>query len=69
VTTRRVLTVLVGERSDFTAECLWLSLPEEYRVWAVFYTDFLPAYHAVIPNDRHVSGGKGDGLTNHIERF
>jgi insertion element IS1 protein InsB len=67
--TRRVLAVVVGDRSEFAARCLWLSLPQAYRDRAVFHTDFLPAYRAVLPEERHAAGGKGDGLTSHIERF
>ena len=67
--TRRVLAMVVGDRSDFTAECLWRSLPADVRERAVCCTDFLRAYQAVIPPAHHLPGGKGDGLTNHIERF
>ena len=67
--TRRVVAAVVGDRSEFTAECLWLSLPDEYRAEAVFCTDFLPAYRAVIPEGRHAAAGKDAGLTNHVERF
>lgn len=67
--TRRVVAVVVGDRSEFTAECLWLSLPDEYRERAVFHTDFLPAYQAVLPEERHAAAGKEAGLTNHVERF
>ena len=67
--TRRVLAMVVGDRSAFTAECLWLSLPEAVRDHTVCRTDFLAAYRAVIPAGQHVAGGKGDGLTSHVERF
>jgi len=67
--TRRVLAMVVGDRSEFTARCLWESLPEAYRDEAVFRTDFLPAYRAVIPEERHAAAGKDAGLTNHVERF
>jgi insertion element IS1 protein InsB len=67
--TRRVLAMVVGDRSDFTARCLWESLPAAYRDEAVFCTDFLPAYRAVIPEERHAAAGKDAGLTNHVERF
>jgi insertion element IS1 protein InsB len=67
--TRRVLAMVVGDRSDFTARCLWESLPAGYRDEAVFCTDFLPAYRAVIPEERHAAAGKDAGLTNHVERF
>jgi insertion element IS1 protein InsB len=67
--TRRVVALVVGDRSDFTARCLWDLLPAEYREHAVFCTDFLPSYRAVIPEDRHAAAGKDAGLTNHVERF
>ena len=67
--TRRVVGMIVGDRSDFTAQCLWESLPEEYQATAVVCTDFLAAYRAAVPVDRHVAAGKDAGLTNHVERF
>ena len=67
--TRQVVALIVGDRSDFTAECLWLALPDEYRDGATVHTDFLAAYRAIVPRSQHTPGGKGDGLTNHIERF
>jgi insertion element IS1 protein InsB len=67
--TRRVVAMVTGDRSEFTAECLRLALPAEYRDGAVFCTDLLPSYRAVIPEDRHAAAGKDAGLTNHIERF
>lgn len=67
--TRRVVAMVTGDRSEFTAECLWLALPEAYRAGAIFCTDFLPAYRAVVPEDRHAAAGKDAGLTAHVERF
>jgi insertion element IS1 protein InsB len=67
--TRRVVALVVGDRSEFTAQCLWDLLPADYQADAVFCTDFLPSYRTVIPGDRHAAAGKEDGLTNHIERF
>ena len=67
--TRRVVAVVVGDRSEFTAQCLWDLLPAAYREHAVFCTDVLPSYRAVIPDDRHAAAGKEEGLTNHVERF
>jgi IS1 family transposase len=67
--TRRVVALTIADRSDFTAECLWWSLPPAIRDHAVCYTDFLHAYQTVIPADQHVPSDKGDGRTNHIERF
>lgn len=67
--TRRVVAVVVGDRSEFAAWCLGHSRPDDYRERAVFRTDFLPAYRAVIPQGRHVPGGTGDGVTSYVERF
>lgn len=61
--------MVIGDRSEFTARCLWEELPEEYREGAICCTDFLAAYAAVVPEGRQAPGGKGDGLTNHVERF
>ena len=33
------------------------------------FTDFWDAYQKVLPQDQHLATGKGDGETNHIERF
>ena len=67
--TRRVVAMDVGDRSAFTAQCPWDLLPAEYRERAVFCTDLLPSYRAALPDDRHASAGKEEGLTNHVERF
>ena len=57
--TRQVVALIVGDRSEFTAECLWLALPDEYRDGATVHTDFLAAYRAVVPRGQHTPGGKG----------
>ena len=67
--TRQVVGMAVGERDEFTARCLWESLPTEYRERAIVATDLLPVYEAVVPERWHATGEKGSGLTNHIERF
>ena len=65
---RRVVARIVGGRSDFTAKCLWESLPEEYQATAVVGTDFLAADRAAVPAARPVAGGQDAGWTNHVER-
>ena len=65
----RQVAMVCGGRDEFTAGCLWLSLPGEYRANAVFCTDFLPGYRAVLPEERHATAGKDAGMTNHVERF
>jgi insertion element IS1 protein InsB len=67
--TRQVVGMVVGDRSEDTARRLWEVLPPAYREGGVFCTDFLPAYRAVLPEERHAAAGKEAGLTNHIERF
>ena len=67
--TRQVVAMVAGDRSERTARCLWDALPQGYRDGAIVATDFLPAYRAVVPGERHASAGKEAGLTAHIERF
>ena len=67
--TRQVVAMVAGDRSEFTARCLWDALPDEYRDGATVYSDFWAAYAAVIPESQHVPCDKGDGLTCHVERF
>ena len=67
--TRRVVGAFVGGRDERTAIEFWNSLPAEYRDGAVVHTDFLAAYAAIVPGSRHLPGGKGEGLTSHVERF
>jgi insertion element IS1 protein InsB len=61
--------MVAGDRSEATARALWEALPEAYRDEALFCTGFRAAYAAVLPAERHAPGEKGDGLTNHVERF
>jgi IS1 family transposase len=67
--TRRVLAMVVGDRSADTARRLWDALPAECRDGAVVYTDFLASYQGVIPESQHRAVGKESGRTAHIERF
>jgi insertion element IS1 protein InsB len=67
--TRQVVGMAVGDRDEFTARCLWESLPPGHRERAIVATDLLPIYEAMVPERWHATGGKGSGLTNHIERF
>ena len=67
--TRRVLAMVVGDRSAATARRLWDALPRGYRTGVTVYTDFLASYRAVIPRARHRAVGKDTGLTAHVERF
>ena len=67
--TRQVVAMVCGDRSEQTAQCLWDALPDAYRDRAIVATDFLAAYSAVVPEDRHAPAGKEAGLTAHVERF
>ena len=67
--TRQVVGMVAGDRSEFTARCLWDALPDDYREGAIFCTDFWSAYLAAIPAERHAAAGKDAGLTCHVERF
>ncbi|MBP3953740.1 IS1 family transposase [Gemmata sp. G18] len=67
--TRRVLAMVVGDRSAATAQRLWGALPRGYRTGVTVYTDFLASYRQAIPRARHRAVGKDTGLTAHVERF
>ena len=67
--TRQVVAMAAGDRDEFTARCLWESLPPEYRERAIVATDLLPVYRAIVPERWHATGGKEMGLTAHVERF
>ena len=67
--TRQVVAMAAGDRSAFTARCLWDALPEEYKEGAEVRTDFLAQYAAAVPAGRHRPGGKESGGTAHVERF
>jgi IS1 family transposase len=67
--TRRVVALATGGRSEATARLLGEALPAAYRAGATCFTDFWDAYAAAVPAARHRPGGKGSGMTNHVERF
>jgi insertion element IS1 protein InsB len=67
--TRQVVAMMVGDRSEFTARCLWEAVPERYCDGATAYTDSWRAYQAALPGGHHIACGKEGGLTNHVERF
>ena len=37
--TRQVVAMMVGDRSEATARCLWEALPEEYQEGATVYSE------------------------------
>ena len=69
VTTREIVGVYIGDRSEQGAKGLWNSLPPVYRQCAVCYTDFWSAYNNIFPHSRHKLVGKETGFTSYIERF
>ena len=66
--TRRILAYWLGGRDEYAAGQFWASLPPAWQTLPV-YTDYWSAYPAVVPPTQHRPGGKGEGETNHIERF
>jgi IS1 family transposase len=67
--TRQVVAMAAGGRDEFTARCLWKSLPPQFRERTIVATDLLPVYQTVLPERRHATGGKEMGSTAHGERF
>ena len=66
---REVVALVVGDRSQNTAQALWDALPQAYQEGAICYTDQWEAYAAVIPSAQHYPVTKDSGKTNYIERF
>jgi insertion element IS1 protein InsB len=69
VETREIVAVMIGDRSEKTAQKLWESVPKVYRECAVCYTDFGSAYQQVLPKTRQKSVSKSSGKTRYIETF
>ena len=67
--TRRVLGMVVGDRSAATARRLWDAVPTRVRDGGLVFTDVLASYGAVVPKDQHQAVGTEMGETVHIERF
>ena len=57
-----------GERLHSNGHAKNGKLRSAYKTGLVF-TDFWEAYQKVVPQEQHRATGKGDGQTNHIERF
>ena len=66
---REVVALVVGDRSQVTAQALWDALPPIYRQQAICYTDEWEAYAAVIPAEQHYPVKKQSGKTNSVECF
>jgi insertion element IS1 protein InsB len=65
---RRVVAMIVGDRSESTAQHLRDALPEAYQAGAMILTDSRAACRAIIHAGRHTRCGKGEGKTDHDER-
>jgi hypothetical protein len=61
VVSRRVVAMIVGDRSGDTARCLWDDLPEENQAGARIFTDFWAAYCATIPAGQPTRAARGRG--------
>ena len=66
--TRQVVAYAIGNRGQRTCRLLWGRIPPEYKRGLLF-TDFWDAYQKVLPQEQHRAAGKGEGQTNHVERF
>ncbi len=66
--TRQVVAYAIGNRGQRTCRLLWQRIPAAYKTGLLF-TDFWNAYQKVLPQEQHRVTGKGEGQTNHVERF
>ncbi|BDI33497.1 IS1 transposase [Capsulimonas corticalis] len=66
--TRQIVAYAIGDRGRKTCRILRERIPEAYKT-SLMFTDFWDAYQTVLPDEQHVITDKGDGETNHIERF
>ena len=64
---REVVALVVGDRSQDTAQALWDALPQAYQENAICFTDEWEAYAAVILPAQHRPVKKDSGKTNIIE--
>jgi insertion element IS1 protein InsB len=66
--TRQIVGLALGDRSQQTARQLWESIPVQIRENARVHTDDWEPYKKVIPKKQHASS-KFKKDTNHMERF
>ena len=66
--TRQIVGWTLGDRSLQSACDLRATLPKGYRGRAT-RSDFWEAYATAFPKHTHRGCGKGDGETNHVERW
>jgi IS1 family transposase/DNA-directed RNA polymerase subunit RPC12/RpoP len=60
-TTRQVVAVYAGGRSEKDAKAFWNEVPESYRSGCEIYTDEWQAYAAAIPQENHFAVKKSLG--------
>ena len=61
--TRRVLGMVVGDRSADTARRLWDAIPDAARDGSLVYTNVLASYGAALPAGQHLAVGEETGQT------
>jgi IS1 family transposase len=66
--TRQIVAFAIGDRSQDTCRLLWQAVPSVYRACPI-YTDRWEAYTLILPPDQHIAVTKGEGQTNHQERW
>jgi len=66
--TRQIPAYAIGDRSQKTCQLLWERIPASYKGCQSF-SDLWEAYQLVFPPDPHQCVGKGEGQTNHMERW
>lgn len=66
--TRQVVAYAIGNRGEAFRRLLWERVPESHRR-GILHSDFRESYQKVLPDDRHRAVGKGEGHTNHVERW
>ena len=64
--TRQVIGFWIGDRSTKSLQCLWFSLPSDYRRKLV-YSDFYDAYAKWLASWQHRPSDKGSGKTSVVE--
>ncbi len=68
-TSRQIVAVHIGDRSQVSADALWSKVPLEVKAKALILTDKWEAYGLAIPIAQHTACDKQSGQTSLIERF
>jgi IS1 family transposase len=53
---KQLIAFHIGGRGKDSAAALWAKIPEKYRKYCDYATDYWGAYNSVIPDDQHVIG-------------